>query len=196
MNDQPKKMTKAERDDLCRLIKQRERLAKTAAEQRSAAMLAEFEMQITAAHPFDTNDVWNAAVGAVQIAAKEASQKIAAEAAKLGIPEEFRPSIQFQWDRRGSAEVKERREELRRLAKAEIAAIEKLANVQIETASVDAQSRVIANGLGSEDALAFFASLPPVESMMPALDISSIQQKLVEQARMRRGYTGPRLLEQ
>jgi len=35
-------MTKGEREDLIRLIKQRERVAKTAAEQRSAAMMAEF----------------------------------------------------------------------------------------------------------------------------------------------------------
>ena len=59
MNERPR-MTKAERDDLIRLIKQRERVAKTAAEQRSSAMLVEFEQGISAAHEFATNEVWSA----------------------------------------------------------------------------------------------------------------------------------------
>lgn len=83
------KMTKAERDDLVRLVKQRERVAKTAAEQRSAAMLAQFEQQISALHSFNDNDVWKAATEAAIDAAKEANEKIANEADKLGIPKEF-----------------------------------------------------------------------------------------------------------
>ena len=41
-------MTKGEREDLIRLIKQRERVAKTAAAARSAAMRAQFEQQVSA----------------------------------------------------------------------------------------------------------------------------------------------------
>ena len=59
-----RKMTKSERDDLVRLVKQRERVAKTAAKQRSTAMLAEFEQKIAAVHDFNKDEVWKAAVEA------------------------------------------------------------------------------------------------------------------------------------
>jgi hypothetical protein len=176
-------MSKAEREDLIRLIKQRERVAKTAAEQRSAQMPAEFERQISAAHAFDKNEVWNATVEAARAAAIEANAKIAAECVKLGIPEEFRPSLNWHWAQRGDSAVKERREELRRLAKAEIEAVEKSAKVAIETQSVSAQTEVIAHGLSSEAAVAFLNSLPAVETMMPSLSLDVIAAKLAERAR-------------
>lgn len=188
-------MSKAEREDLIRLIKQRERVAKTAAEQRSAAMLAEFERQVSACHPFATNEVWQASVDAVHAAAKTALEKIAAESDKLGIPKEFQPHISFSWMQRGENAYEQRRTELRRVAKAEIDALEKVARVQIETASVQAQTEVIANGLSSEAAIEFLKRMPPIESMMPTLDITIIQAKLAENARNKRGYTGPHLIE-
>jgi hypothetical protein len=190
-----KQMTKGEREDLIRLIKQRERVAKTAAEQRSAAMLAEFEQKISTLHAFATNEVWKASVDVAHVAAKKAIEEIAAEADKLGIPKEFQPKISFQWLQRGENAYEVRRAELRRLARAEIDALEKVARVQIETQSVQAQTEVIANGLTSDAAIAFLNSLPAVEKMMPALDITAIQAKLAERARIAPGYTGPRLLE-
>ena len=188
-------MTKGEREDLIRLIKQREKVAKTAAEQRSAAMLAEFEQQVSAVHAFDTNDVWRAAVEAAQAAAKEAMKKVAAESDKLGIPKEFQPQLGFSWARRGENEYQARRTELRRVAKAEIDALEKVARVQIEQASVQAQTEVIAHGLSSAAAIEFLRNMPAIDTMMPALDVSAIQQKLAERARNTPGYGGPRLIE-
>lgn len=189
-----KQMTKGEREDLCRLVKQREKVAKTAAEQRSAAMLAEFEQQISAQHAFNTNEVWKAAVEAAVDAARKANEAIRAEADKLGIPKEFQPKLNFSWARRGENEYQERRAELRRLAKAEIDAIERLARVQIETQSVQAQTEIISNGLNSEAALEFLNRLPAIESMMPALDVIDIQAKLAERARNKPGYGGPYLI--
>jgi hypothetical protein len=188
-------MTKGEREDLIRLIKQREKVAKTAAEQRSAAMLAQFEQQVSAVHSFDTNEVWRAAVEAAQSAAKEAMEKVAAEADKLGIPKEFQPALGFSWARRGENEYQARRVELRRVAKAEIDALEKVARVQIEQASVQAQTEVIANGLTSAAAIEFLRSMPAIDTMMPALDVGAIQAKLAERARNTPGYGGPRLIE-
>lgn len=188
------KMTKGERDDLCRLVKQREKVAKTAAEQRSAAMLAEFEQQVSSLHSFDTNDVWKASVDAAIEAAHKANEAIMAEADKLGIPKEFQPRLQFTWKRRGENEYRQRREELRRLANAEIDALEKIARLQIECRSVEAQAEIVANGLNSESALTFLSKLPPIESMMPALDVSQIQTKLAERARKAGSYQRPYLI--
>jgi len=189
-----KPMSKGEREDLIRLIKQRERVAKTAAEQRSAAMLAQFEQQVSAVHSFATNEVWRASVEAVREAAQDATAKIVAECDKLGIPPEFQPQINFGWAQRGENAYNERRSELRRVAKAEIDAMEKVARVQIEQASVQAQTEVIANGLTSEAAIEFLRSMPAIETMMPALDITAIQAKLASRARQT-GYGGPRLIE-
>jgi hypothetical protein len=177
------RMTKAERDDLVRLIKQREKVAKTAAEQRSAAMLAEFERQVSAIHDFATDEVWSAATQAAIEAAKKANVEVAARAKELGIPDDFAPKLAFTWIRRGENEYQARRAELRRVAKAEIETIEKLARVQIEAQAVEAQTQIIANGLASEAAIAFLSNLQPIESMMPPLDVASIQAKLAERAR-------------
>jgi hypothetical protein len=178
-----RRMTKAERDDLVRLIRSRERIAKSAAQQRSAQMLVEFERQVSAAHAFDSNEVWNAAMEAGDRAVQEAMDKIEAESARLGIPEEFRPKLACYWQSRGSNAFSERRTELRRLAQAEIAAIEKAAFVQIEAQSVAAQTRIIADGLDSEAAIAFLNELPPVEQLMPPLDLNVIQATIADRAR-------------
>jgi hypothetical protein len=178
-------MTKAERDDLVRLIKQRERVAKTAAEQRSAAMLAEFERQVSALHDFATDEVWTAAAQAAADAAKKANAEIAARAKELGIPDEFAPKLGYSWLRRGENEYSARRAELRRVAKAEIETIEKLARVQIEASSVEAQTQVIANGLTTDAAIGFLEKMPAIETMMPPLDVGAIQAKIAEAARGR-----------
>ncbi len=151
-------------------------------------MLAEFEQQVSALHKFNDNDVWKAAVEAAIEAAKKANEEVAAEADKLGIPKEFQPKLHFTWARRGENEYNERRTELRRLAKAEIDALEKVARVQIESQSVQAQTEIIAHGLNSEAAIAFLNKLPAIESMMPALDVTAIQAKLTERARNSDGY--------
>lgn len=188
-------MSKGEREDLIRLVKQRERVAKTAAEQRSAAMLAEFEAKVSALHTFATNEVWKAAVDAAIEAAEQCNEKVEAEAARLGIPPEFRPRMQFSWARRGENEYEIRRTELRRLAKSEIDALEKVARVQIETASVNAQTEIIAHGLVSDAARDFLSRLPAVETMMPTLSIEAIQAKLAANAREKRGYSGLHLID-
>jgi replicative superfamily II helicase len=178
-------MSKSERDDLVRLIKQREKVAKTAAEQRSAAMLAEFERQVSALHDFATDEVWSAAAQAASDAAKKCNAEIAARAKELGIPDEFAPKLTYGWARRGENEYSARRAELRRVAKAEIETIEKLAMVQIEAGSVEAQTQVIAHGLTSEAAISFLQNMPAIESMMPPLDVAAIQAKIAESARGR-----------
>jgi replicative superfamily II helicase len=182
MNDQ-RVMTKGEREDLIRLIKQREKVAKTAAEQRSASMLAEFESAVSQLHAFANNEVWRAAQEAANQAAQEAAEKIVAKSKELGIPDEFQPRISFSWQQRSEDAYHRRRDEMRRVAKAEIDAMEKVARVQIEAESVRAQTEVIAHGLHSEAALAFLERLPAIESMMPLLDIDTIQKKLAERAR-------------
>lgn len=174
------KMTKGERDDLLRLIKQRAKVGRAAAEQRSAALLAEFEQQVSAVYKFDRDTVWAEAVATATAAFEEANAKIKARCEELGIPEEFQPQLRMGWERRGENEFTNRRAELRRVAKAEIEALEKKALAKIEADSVNAQSQIIASGLTSQAAIEFLSSMPTVESLMPAVDLTRIEARLVE----------------
>lgn len=174
------RMTKGERDDLLRLVRQRERVCKTAAEQRSAALLAEFEQQISAVYKFDDNDTWAKAYGAAQEAFDAANAMIVAKSKELGIPEEFAPQLYMQWLRRGENEINSRRVELRRAAKAEIAASEKTAKAEIEAQSVKAQTEIMSHGLVSDSAKAFLESLAPIEKIMPPVSFTAVETKMLE----------------
>jgi hypothetical protein len=171
-------MTKAEREELSKLLRQRERVLKSAARQRSTELMAEFERQMAAIYSWDSDAVWKAAAEAAQAAVTAAQAEIAARCAEIGIPERFGPSIEMRWYGRGENAVKERRNELRKVAQTRIAAIEQAAIVQIEVTSVEAQTRVTASGLSSEGALTFFETLPRVEDLMPSLEFASVENLL------------------
>ena len=151
----PPPMTKGEREDLQRLIRQRERVLKSAAKQRSAELLADFENQLGAEYAFDSDEIWAEATRQAKAEAAKANARIAARAAALGIPKDFAPSLGLGWAARGRNASKERRAELRKMAATRIAAIEQAAIVQIELGSVEAQTGIAASGLTSEAARAF-----------------------------------------
>lgn len=179
-----KVMTKGERDDLLRLVRQRERVLKSAAEKRSADMLADFEKKCTEKYPFANDETWTKAAKMADEAIAEADRMIAERAAELGIPDEFRPCIRHAYFERGEGAWKGRQAELRRLAKAQIEALEKAARVEIERLSVTAQTEIIANGLTSDAAKAFLAQMPAVDSLMPTLDLAQIETESAKRRRL------------
>lgn len=170
------KMTKSERSELGQLIRKRERVMKAAAMERSAAMLAEFDTQLTAIYSFDDDEVWAKANAEADKAVEAANAEIAARCEVLGIPKDFAPSLVFGWRERGQNAVKARRTELRQMARSRIAKIEKEAITKIERMSLEAQTEVIANGLQSKAALDFLEKMPTLESLMPALDANELKQ--------------------
>jgi hypothetical protein len=163
-------MTKSEREDLQRLIRQREKVMKSAAKQRSAELLADFESQMAAEYRFDDDAVWAAAAKAAQAEVAKAQDRVAERCRELGIPKQFAPSLSLVWRHRGyDNALARRRDELRRVAEKQIASLEQAAIVEIERASVTAQTEIALSGLSSEAAQAFVARLPDVESLMPGL---------------------------
>ncbi len=170
-------MTKSEREDLQRLIRQREKVLKSAAKQRSSDLLADFENQLGAEYHYDQDEVWKEATRIVKQEVAKASAKVAARAAQLGIPANFAPDISFSWYRRGENAIKERRIELRKMATRRIAAIEAKAIVDIELASVEAQTRIASSGLTPEAARTFLDSLPKLETLMPKLTFEEVAGK-------------------
>ena len=94
-------MTRAERTDLGALIRRREKLLKTAAKQRSAELLANFEKQISTIFSYDDDETWKAAFASAEKAVGDAKAVIAEQCRKLGIPPEFAPDLSLGWDGRG-----------------------------------------------------------------------------------------------
>jgi len=74
--------------------------------------------------------------------------------------------------------IRERRAELRAVAKRRIAALEADALTKIKMFCHDAHSRVLAHGLASASAIALFDALTSAEEMMPLLAMLSIEEIL------------------
>jgi hypothetical protein len=167
-------MKRGEREDLQRLIRQREKVLKSAAKQRSAELLADFENQLGTIYQFDQDEVWAEAKKLAEREVEKANARIAERCQQLGIPKRFAPSIGHVWFGRGDNGVKERRAELRKMAVTRIEAIEQDAIVKIEMASVNAQTEIATHGLTSEAARTFIERLPSIATLMPALAMSEI----------------------
>ena len=126
-------MTKGEREDLQRLVRQREKVLKAAAQQRSAELIADFKNQMGQGFSFNQNEVWAKAMEAADREAKRVSGTIVtARCRELGIPDRFAPSLSLCWHGRGyDNSVDRRKSELLGMAKSKIAALEAKAIVEI-----------------------------------------------------------------
>lgn len=175
-------MTKGERTDLARLIRRRAKLARDAAAQRAAEILADFERQLGTVYSYDDDEVWKAATEAADEAVENAKKVIAERCEELGIPPEFRPNVSFNWYGRGQNSLRERRSELRKMATTQIAAAEKAARTKIEHCAVEAETALVSEGLTSDVAKEFLTKMPAVETMMPVLDAGEIKGLLDSKA--------------
>jgi len=168
-------MTKSEREDLQRLIRQRERVLKSAAKQRSAELLADFENQMGQEYSFDQDAVWEKATEAAKREVDKAQKLVAARCRELGIPSQFAPALTLNWRHRGYDNlVDRRRAELRRMAETQIEAIERKAITQIELSCLEAQEKVAVAGLTSKAARLFIDKMPSVQTLMPALSFDEV----------------------
>ena len=111
-------MTRSEREDLQRLVRQREKVLKSAAKQRSFELVADFENQLGQEYSFDQDEIWRQAAEAASREVKKAQGVIAARCRELGIPDRFAPSLNVHWSARGyDNSVDRRKAELRRMAR-------------------------------------------------------------------------------
>jgi hypothetical protein len=167
-------MNKGEREDSQRLVRRREKILKSAAKQRSAELLADFENQMGQEYRFDQDETWQQAT---ELADREvANQKtVAARCRELGIPDQFAPTLRLEWSHRGyGTSIKARREELQRMAGTQIQAIEQKAIVQIELQCLAAQEQIAVAGLTSDAAKSFIESIPSIETLMPAFSFEEV----------------------
>ena len=167
-------MTRCERDDLQRLIRQRGKVLKSNAKQRSAEVLADFENQIGQQFSFDQDEVWAEAVKIAEDSVVSANERIRSRCRKLGIPDRFAPKLAMPWVSRGENATAGRRAELRKMAVTAIAAQEQKAIVQIELSCLDAQTELAVSGLTSDAARGFVEALPKIETLMPRLSFAEV----------------------
>ena len=142
-------MNKIERETLLQVCRMRARVAKAEANAVAARRKAEFEAQLAAIYHFDNDEVWKQAHAAALIAVEQAREQIARRARELGIPGAFAPDVGLHWYGRGENAIRERRTELTRVAHRKIDQLEKEAKLGIERASVDIQTKIVADGLNS-----------------------------------------------
>lgn len=168
-------ITKSEIENLQRLVRQRERVQKSAAKQRSADLLADFENQMASEFSFDDDATWARAKAEAEAEVRRAKIKIAARCRELGIADRFAPTLGMSWVHRGYDNMLERRRnELRRVATTKIEAIERSAITQIEVSSLDAQTNLAIAGLTTAAAHAFIQALPSVADFMPSLSYAEL----------------------
>jgi hypothetical protein len=167
-------MTKNEREDLQRLVRQREKVLKSAAKQRSTELLADFENQMGQKYSFDQDEVWAEATRLAGQEVERANARIADRCVKLGIPKLFAPTLELGWHSRHENAVKERRAELRQMAKTRIGAIARKAITEIELSCLKAQEQIALAGLTSDAARGFIARLPSIETLMPQLSFAEV----------------------
>jgi hypothetical protein len=176
MTDAP--MTRRDRDDLAKLARRREKLAKADTDRVASERLADFEQQMAAIYRPSDDEIWSELHAAADEAVAKADAAIAERCRELGIPKRFRPGLQLQWYERGENAAAQRRSELRAVAKSRIDAMAKLAKVEIERQSVEVQTVLIAGGLDSDDARAFLASMPTADALIGAApSVAELEQE-------------------
>jgi hypothetical protein len=154
-------MLKSEREDLQRLVRQREKVLKSAARQRSVDLLADFENQMGQEYSFDQDEVWAEAARLTKAVVDKAQEQIKARCREIGIPDRFAPGLELGWRNRGYENlIAKRCTELGRMAQTQIAAQEQKAIVQIELSCLDAQTNLATAGLTSDAARGFIETLP------------------------------------
>ena len=172
-------ITKGERDSLLQVARLRARVAKDQVAASAAKLRADFERQLDAHYPWDSDETWREMAELMERTKREAQAKVAARSRELGIPEWAAPSIGWYWRSQGQQALNERKVELRKLATSQIDAMAKTAKSKIDQTSLGIQTELYKSGLTSEAAKAFLESMPTPEALMPAVDIAALEAKLL-----------------
>lgn len=166
-------MTKAERLELAKIVRQRGKLSKDDVDTQKATILADAEAALS--RKFDEQDAaWSELTADARRYMAEVQEKLTARCEALGIPVEFRPSYGLAWFSRGSNADPRRRAELRTAVKAQAEASARAAKLAIDRQCVQIQEQIMVGGFESTAAREFIESLPTAEELMPALRLPEL----------------------
>lgn len=176
--DSTTRMTRAERDHLTKLVNRRTRLARQDIEARQAQLLADVESQLAAQYGL-RHEAWADVTERAKKAVAEADAEIAVRCRELGIPENFRPSINVSWYGRGENADRDRRAELRKVAVTKLEASARAAKLEIERSALNLHTQLVAGALESSDSQAFLDAMPTVEQLMPRLALPELESAVI-----------------
>lgn len=172
-----KMMTKGERDDLARLIKQRARVDRAKIETRRAELYAEFEA--TMAKTWEAEDErFRDLTREANDTVRRVNREISERCVQLGIPAEFAPAVGISWMSRGTNSLGSRRAELRRVAQTRLEAMARRAKNSVDESEVATLGRLVAHGLSTAASVEFLASMPDVGALMRPLDAAELEAEV------------------
>lgn len=170
-------MTSSDRNALIRIVRGRARLARTETAEREKILLNEIQELIQA--EFSAQDmIRGELVEKANAAIAEMNRQLVHEAALLGVPKRFAPSVMLGYESRSwEFSNPERRAQLHKLAGSRLAALKATALRIIEQGALDAEEKLLTGGLESSEARAVVDALPTAGQLMSPLSLDDIGVK-------------------
>lgn len=183
MNHEP--LRRKDRDDLVRIAKMRAKIAKSEIEGRKAELLAQVERQLAAKYSMG-DERWREVTAAADQAARDANLRIQQVFEEHGIPIEFAPSMYVGWWDRGETAEAKRRDELRRVARAELDAKGKAAKLAIEKAEAETITELLVLTM-AEEAKGRLEAIPSAAELLVAPSVAELESAAEFSQRSQRG---------
>jgi hypothetical protein len=170
-------MTRRDRQDMIALAKLRTKIAKDAVTTRENELLADVEAQLSA--EYDKRDAdWIQIAEHAENAVRLANEQIRALCEERGIPANFAPGIMTAWYSRGENAMKDRREELRKLAQARIKAAGSRAKTAVDVRGAEVLTELVAVTLETDEAQRFLDKIPSPAELMPPVSVAELEKLL------------------
>lgn len=172
------KLTRREYDDISKLMRRQEKVAKTRAKQQAAELIATFEADL--AREFEADDGrWRGVTADLAALTERANREITRICREAGVRPEFAPSYHLSWSSRGANMAKERRAELRAAAETRISAMLARANADIEERSVGFETELLGGTLETDRARELLEAMPKAAlALMTPLDPAELDRTL------------------
>ncbi len=168
-------MTKSERDELRRLVRQRTKVLREEVKARTTELAADIEQKLMARF-YDRDQKRLAAESEIQAIIDEANDRIGEALGRVdmqltGIGRSMLPPGRIHWDQTD-------RFALRQAAMRDIEARAQSAILQLSRQEVDLLESLARGALESDEAMAFLASLPSVGELVPAARMEELEAAL------------------
>jgi hypothetical protein len=170
-------ITKGERSELRSLIRQRFKVLRSEVEARRAELASELEDRITARFA-EEDKRWSDAMFLIGEATREANRKANDILRGLNIDAMDTSREYDVVNFRGVAQPKAERNVLLRNGTKRIEAQVKAALLQLDGQEADLLTRLVANGLESDEARAFLGEIPTVSALVPADRLLALEAQL------------------
>lgn len=170
----PDVMSKGEALALAKVVRAQARVGARLLDEVKAERLAQLEAELSA--EFDPlDDRWRHVSKEAKQLGDALDDKIAAICEEHGVRPEYRPGLSLSWYSRGRNADDKRRAELRKAGQARIEADIRRARTQLEAWSADAQTRLVARNLTSDDAHSFLSSMPTPAELVPVPTVAALE---------------------